>query len=126
MRTTIFRLGEDGDVVPLVTEEPRLVSQPDLDGEPLTGVRVHEIERRGEIELQQVEIAAGGHYVMHSSPKLAFCHVVRGSGRLGLPDGTALNYEGPETYVFHPNTRHDWHDITADTLLAVAIVPDDD
>lgn len=124
MRTTIFDLGADGQVHVRVDEEPTFVPQSEFDGAPLVGVRLHELENRGDIELQLVEIAAGGHYVMHSSPKLAFCHIVRGSGHLGLPDGTSLAYEGPETYVFHPDTRHDWHDVRADTLLAVAIVPD--
>jgi len=35
-----------------------------------------------------------------------------------------VQYRGPETFVFHPGTLHDWHDVTEDTLLAVAIVPD--
>ncbi|MGH2429788.1 MAG: hypothetical protein ACRDGV_13080 [Candidatus Limnocylindria bacterium] len=122
MRVTVFGI-DGGEVSADVREAPELDPVPDLDGRPLRGVRVHRIEDRGEVELQLVEIAAGGGYVMHSSPKLAFCHIVRGRGKLGLPSGRALAYAGPETYVFHPGTLHDWHDIEEDTLLAVAIVP---
>jgi hypothetical protein len=53
---------------------------------------------------------------------LAFCQIVRGRGRLGLPDGRSLAYEGPELYVFLPDTLHDWHDVEEDTLLAVCLV----
>lgn len=124
MKVTVFDLGPDGNVVPSVDERPLFDPFEEFDGKPLDSVQLHEIETRGDIELQLVHIAAGGHFAMHSSPKLAFCHVVTGAGRLGLPDGRELTYKGPETYVFHPDTLHDWHDVTADTLLAVAIVPD--
>ncbi|MFA9429646.1 cupin domain-containing protein [Egicoccus sp. AB-alg2] len=124
MRTTRFDATPDGGVRVVVDEAPAFAPMPDWNGETLNGVRLHEIERRGDIELQLVEIAAGGSFVMHASPKLAFCHVVRGAGRLGLPGGESLAYRGPETYVFHPGALHDWHDVEEDTLLAVAIVPD--
>ena len=123
MRVTVFRNDEDG-VSPQVTAAPTLEPLPDWDGQALSGVRLHSIEERGDIQLQLVEIDAGGHFVMHSSPKLAFCHIVRGAGRLGMPGGRSLAYRGPETYVFHPDTLHDWHDVTEATLLAVAIMPD--
>lgn len=123
MRVTVFDL-VDEQVVPNVDEHPVFEPFEQFAGKPLDGVRLHEIETRGDIELQLVEIAAGGHFAMHSSPRLAFCHVVRGAGKLGLPNGRALGYHGPETYVFHHDTPHNWHDVTEDTLLAVAIVPD--
>ena len=123
MRVTVFDI-VNGEISANVREAPELDPVPYLDRQALHGVGVYRIEDRGEVELQLVEIAAGGGYVMHSSPKLAFCHIVRGRGKLGLPTGSALDYVGPETYVFHPGTLHDWHDIEEDTLLAVAIVPD--
>ena len=125
MRTTIVTLSAAGVPVPVVDPEPTFSAFEEWDSAPLHGVRLHEIETRGAIELQLVEIAAGGEFVMHSSPKLAFCHVVRGAGLLGFPDGSAQAYRGPETFVFHPGTPHDWHDVLEDTLLAVAIMPDD-
>lgn len=124
MRVTIFELDENGTVRPRIDSAPAFEPFTEFDGEPLHGVRLHEIAQRGDIESQLVEIAAGGKFAMHSSPKLAFCHIVRGAGKLGLPDGSDLDYRGPETYVFLPNTLHDWHEVTEDTLLAVAIVPD--
>lgn len=124
MKTTIFQLDQDGEVRPIVDATPTFAAFESFEGEPLDGVHLHEIVTRGEIELQHVRIAAGGHFVMHSSPKLAFCHIVEGEGKLGLPDGRALSYRGPETYVFLPDTCHDWHEVTFDTLLAVALMPD--
>lgn len=124
MRTTIFELDEKGAVRPRANDSPAFVPFTEFNGEPLHKVRLHEIGQRGDIELQLVEISSGGHFAMHSSPKLAFCHIVRGAGRLGLPDGRDVDYRGPETYVFLPDTLHDWHDVIEDTLLAVAIVPD--
>jgi quercetin dioxygenase-like cupin family protein len=124
MRTTIFQLDQRGAVQPAVDEVPAFDAFETFDGRPLERVHLHQIATRGDIELQHVRIAAGGHFVMHSSPKLAFCHIIAGEGKLGLPDGRSLPYRGPETYVFLPDTLHDWHDVTVDTLLAVAIVPD--
>jgi len=124
MRTTVFDLDAEGTVVADVRDDPTFAALEAWEGGPLDRVRLHVIEVRGPTELQLVEIAAGGSFVMHSSPKLAFCHIVRGRGVLGLPDGRDLAYWGPETYVFHPHTLHDWHDVAEDTLLAVAIVPD--
>lgn len=121
MRTTIFEL--DGDRVrPGVTFSPDWKPFEEYDGKPLEQVRLSEFLQVPGAELQLVEIAAGGHFVMHSSPDVAFCQVVRGRGKLGLPDGTALDYEGPELYVFLPDTLHDWHDIEEDTLLSVCLV----
>lgn len=123
MRVTVF-VNEEQGVSPRVTDAPTLEPLLAWEGMALSGVTLHTIEERGEVQLQLVEIAAGGHFVMHSSPKLAFCHVVRGAGHLGMPGGRSLAYRGPETYVFHPDTLHDWHDVTETTLLAVAIMPD--
>ena len=92
------------------------------DGKPLQGVRLVVVERLALGEIQLVEIAAGGRFAMHTSPDVAFCQVVRGRGKLGLPDGGELAYQGPELYVFHPGARHDWHDVEEDTLLSVCLV----
>ena len=121
MRTTIFRI--DGDrVVPDVEEKPPWQPFTEYDGKPLDRVRLVELLTVSGAELQLVEIAAGGSFVMHSSPDVAFCQVVRGRGKLGLPDGRELDYQGPELYVFLPDTLHDWHNIEEDTLLSVCLV----
>jgi quercetin dioxygenase-like cupin family protein len=121
MRTTVFEL-ESGEVVTSVQDEPAWQPFEEYDGRPLERVRVQDLaEPRGGL-VRLVEIRAGGSFAMHSSPDVAFCQIVRGRGKLGLPDGRALNYRGPELYVFLPDTLHDWHDIEEDTLLSVCLV----
>jgi quercetin dioxygenase-like cupin family protein len=121
MRTTIFDL-QDGSVEARVEESPRLEPLAEYDGKPLKGVRVRDLIEPPGALIQLVEIAAGGQFAMHSSPDVAFCQVIRGRGKLGLPDGRELDYEGPELYVFLPGTLHDWHAIAEDTLLSVCLV----
>ena len=121
MRTTIFDL-QDGSVEARVEESPRLEPLAEYDGKPLKGVRVRDLIEPPGALIQLVEIAAGGQFAMHSSPDVAFCQVISGRGKLGLPDGRELDYEGPELYVFLPGTLHDWHAIAEDTLLSVCLV----
>ena len=121
MRATIFEL-RAGSVVTNVQDEPDWQPFEEYDGKPLERVRVQDLsEPRGAL-VQLVEIGAGGSFAMHSSPDVAFCQVVRGRGRLGLPDGRELEYRAPELYVFLPGTLHDWHDVEEDTLLSVCLV----
>ena len=121
MRTTIF--STDGERITYSTmEEPRWEPFEEYDGKPLSRVNLFEILEARHGELQMVQIGAGGHFAMHTSPDLAFCQVVRGRGKLGLPDGTALEYEAPELYVFLPGSLHDWHDVEEDTLLSVCLI----
>jgi quercetin dioxygenase-like cupin family protein len=121
MRTTVFEL--DGDrVAPRVSESPSWQPFEEYEGKPLERVRAWDIAEPPGGLLQLVEIGAGGHFAMHSSPDVAFCQIVRGRGRLGLPDGSELAYTGPELFVFLPGTLHDWHAIEEDTLLSVCLV----
>ena len=125
MKTTIF--STDGESVTYSTvEEPRWEPFEEYDGRPLNRVNLFEILDARHGELQMVQIRAGGHFAMHTSPDVAFCQVVRGRGKLGLPDGTALGYEAPELYVFLPGSLHDWHDIEVDTLLSVCLIKQND
>jgi quercetin dioxygenase-like cupin family protein len=121
MRVTFFELDDDS-VRPGVSAEPPWEPFKEYDGEPLTDVDVVGLDTSERAELQLVRIRAGGHFVMHSSPHLAFCQIVSGRGRLRLPDGRSLDYEGPELYVFRPDTLHEWYDVAEDTLLSVCIV----
>jgi quercetin dioxygenase-like cupin family protein len=120
MKATIFSL-RDGKLVTEISESP---AQPfeEFDGKALESVTRVDIHSGAGVEMQFVEIKAGGHFAMHSSPVIAFCQIVRGKGKLGLPEGAALDYAAPELYVFMPNTLHDWHDIEEDTLLSVCLV----
>jgi quercetin dioxygenase-like cupin family protein len=121
MRVTIFD-AKDGRVSADVAVEPAWQPFAEFDRKPLRGVRLVEVRSMSNGDVQLVHIAAGGHFAMHSSPDVAFCQVVRGRGRLGLPEGQELSYEGPELYVFLPGTLHDWHDVEEDTLLSVCLV----
>jgi quercetin dioxygenase-like cupin family protein len=121
MRVTSFTAEGDRTGVQ-VTPQPDWAPFTEYDGKPLRGVRLEVVEPLPQAEIQLVEIAAGGHFAMHTSPDVAFCQIVRGRGRLGLPDGTELPYQAPELYVFHPGSLHDWHDVEQDTLLSVCLV----
>jgi quercetin dioxygenase-like cupin family protein len=121
MRTTVFEL-QGGAVASAVREEPTWEPFEEYDGKPLERVRVQDLLEPPGALIQLVEIAAGGQFAMHSSPDVAFCQIVRGRGKLGLPDGRAIDYQGPELYVFQPGTLHDWHDVEEDTLLSVCLV----
>lgn len=121
MRTTYFHAGDEG--VRTEADEPELAPLTEFDGRPLEGVRSVDLATVGDLQPQIVEIAAGGHFAMHSSPDVAFCQIVRGAGRLGLPDGRELTYDGPQLYIFLPDTEHDWHAVAEDTLLSVCLIP---
>ncbi len=121
MRTTIFEV-RSGGVVTNVQEEPDWQPFEEYDGKPLDRVRVQDLVEPPGALIQLVEIAAGGSIAMHSSPDVAFCQVVRGRGKLGLPDGRELDYAAPELYVFLPGTLHDWHGVEQHTLLSVCLV----
>jgi quercetin dioxygenase-like cupin family protein len=89
MRTTLFEL-HSGTVVTDVRDEPKWQPFEEYDGQPLERVRVHDVIEPPRALVQLVELAAGGSFAMHSSPDVAFCQVVRGRGKLGLPDGREL------------------------------------
>lgn len=121
MRVTIFE--RDGEAVRAdVREEPPWQPFAQWQGQPLTGVHRVDLLRLPRAELQQVHLRAGGHFVMHTSPELAFCQIVYGRGVLALPDGARLPYQGPELYVFQPGTLHEWTEIAQDTLLSVCLL----
>jgi quercetin dioxygenase-like cupin family protein len=121
MRTTVFE-HRDGVVqaAPLERQDWNRLDQ--YDGMPLERVRDVEVLEHPQALIQLVEIGAGGSFAMHSSRDVAFCQIVRGRGKLGLPGGREIAYGAPELYVFLPDTLHDWHDVEEDTLLSVCIV----
>ncbi len=121
MRVTTFT-AEDGRVGVRVEETPPWEPFDEYEGKRLDRVRLVVVEKLPLGEIQLVEIGAGGRFAMHTSPDIAFCQILRGRGKLGLPDGREVPYEGPELYVFHPGSLHDWHDVEEDTLLSVCLV----
>jgi quercetin dioxygenase-like cupin family protein len=120
MRTTIFTV-EGERVVPRVVERPRWQPLEEYDGKPLERVRADDLIALPDVLMQLVEIGARGQFAMHSSPDIAFCQIIRGKGRVGLPDGGEIAYTSPELYVFLPGTLHDWHSVDEDTLLSVCL-----
>jgi hypothetical protein len=86
MRVTVFR-GTDGEVSAEVSTSPTWEPLEEYDGKPLHQVRLAVVDRLPSGEIQLVEIAAGGHFAMYTNPDVAFCQIVRGRGKLGLPDG---------------------------------------
>jgi quercetin dioxygenase-like cupin family protein len=121
MRVTTYTQ-QDGTVHAAVEERPDWQPFERYDGMPLDGVELVELGRTAEAEWQLVRIAAGGHFAMHSSSDIAFCQIIEGAGTLRLPGGRELTYRGPELYVFHPDTLHEWDAVTDDTLLSVCLV----
>ena len=121
MRITTFT-ERDGTVDTDITKT--LAWQPfeEYDGKPLDSVGLVELGQTPEAEFQLVRIAAGGHFAMHSSSDIAFCQIIEGAGTLRLPGGRELTYRGPELYVFHPDTLHEWDAVTDDTLLSVCLI----
>jgi hypothetical protein len=93
MRTTVFEL-VSGEVMPSVQSEPAWQPFEEYDSKPLERVRVQDLLEPPGALIQLVEIRAGGSFAMHSSPDVAFCQVVRGRGKLGLPGGRELEYRG--------------------------------
>ncbi|MGH2751654.1 MAG: hypothetical protein ACRDK3_12395 [Actinomycetota bacterium] len=81
-----------------------------------------ELEQVPNAELQLVRIRSGGHFVMHTSPDVAYCQIIKGRGTLVLPEEHTISYSGPELYVFMPGTLHEWRDIEEETLLSVCLV----
>jgi quercetin dioxygenase-like cupin family protein len=121
MRVTTFS-ESGGDVNASVTEQPHWQPFDEYEGLSLEKVKLVEIGRSGRAEFQLVKIEAGGNFAMHTSPDVAFCQIVRGRGKLGLPGDREIAYEGPELFIFHPGSYHDWHSIEEDTLLSVCLV----
>jgi quercetin dioxygenase-like cupin family protein len=121
MRVTTFTVSGE-DVYASAEEDPVWKPFEEYDGQPLKDVRLVAISQVPGAEFQLVEIEAGGSFVMHTSPDVAFCQIIRGRGKLGLPEDREVEYRGPELYIFHPGSYHDWHDIEVDTLLSVCLV----
>jgi quercetin dioxygenase-like cupin family protein len=74
----------------------------------------------GRVVLNQFE--PGAEAPPHSADQFAFIQVVRGRGKLGLPDGSDVAYAGPHLFLFQPGTRHTWHDVEEETLLSICLV----
>jgi quercetin dioxygenase-like cupin family protein len=120
VQTTIWRL-TDGSVDPQVADG--LAWQPStFEGEPVPGVEDVVLHESPNGTMLLIRMRAPGGYPMHAGQDFAFCQVVEGRGKVGLPDGRTVSFNGPELYIFEPGTTHDWHDLAEDTLLAICLV----
>lgn len=121
MKVTIYEV-EGSKVAKDVIPEPDWREFSSYDGKALDLVDLVELRTVANAELQMVRIRRDGHFVMHSSPEVAFCQIVAGRGSLILPGNQIVKYAAPELYVFMPGSLHEWRDIQEDTLLSVCLV----
>ena len=121
MKVTIYGV-QGSKVTKEVIPEPDWKKFSSYDGKALELVDLVELRSVANAELQMVRIRRDGHFVMHSSPDVAFCQIVAGRGSLILPRSEIVEYTAPELYVFMPGSLHEWRDIQEDTLLSVCLV----
>ncbi|MGH2776999.1 MAG: hypothetical protein ACRDJT_16425 [Actinomycetota bacterium] len=121
MKATIYGV-QESRVTREVIPEPDWKKFSSYDGKTLVLVDLVELRSVRNAELQMVRIRRDGHFVMHSSPDVAFCQIVAGRGSLILPGNQIVGYNAPELYVFMPGSLHEWSDIQEDTLLSVCLV----
>lgn len=121
MKVTIYEV-EGSKVAKDVIPEPDWKEFSSYDNKALDRVDLVELRTVANAELQMVRIRRDGHFVMHSSPDVAFCQIVAGRGSLILPGDQIVKYTAPELYVFMPGSLHEWRDIQEDTLLSVCLV----
>ena len=119
MRTTVFKL-VDGQVEPEVCEVPPWA---DADEFGQVAAEMHH-SPNGTTVLYR--IPAGCTVPIHAGPNYALCQIISGRGKLVLPSGQELDYQGPELFTFEPGALHGWRDVVEDTLLTVCEVKDKD
>lgn len=111
----------DGQVV--ATElAPQWQQLGEWQGVPFRGISFTALLEAGPGQAVLNRFDAGAEAPLHSAEQFAFIQVVRGRGRLGLPDGTEVAFEGPHLFLFQPGTRHTWHAIEEETLLSICLV----
>jgi quercetin dioxygenase-like cupin family protein len=115
MRTTVFKL-IDEKVEPEICEVPPWA---DADENGQISADMHK-SPNGATTLYR--IPAGREVPIHAGPNYALCQIVSGRGKLVLPSGQALEYVGPELFMFEPGALHGWRDVVEDTLLTVCEV----
>lgn len=94
----------------------------EVNGQRVEGVSVANIPFMPHAQAHFVRIEAGGSFVLHTGPESGFVQVVRGRGKLVLPEGTRVPYVAPELFLFEPQTLHGWGDIEEDTLMASCLI----
>jgi quercetin dioxygenase-like cupin family protein len=111
----------DGEVVatPL---EPEWKQLEEWQGVPFRGISFSALLDAGTGQAVLNLFAPGAEAPEHSADQFAFIQIVRGRGKMGLPDGTEVSFDGPHLFLFQPGTRHTWHDVEEETLLSICLV----
>jgi quercetin dioxygenase-like cupin family protein len=104
----------------LGTCEPDLATLSEIEGEPAVGVRVWSRDV-GPSRIEVIELDVGARLPMHAGPHFATCQVVRGRGKLGLPDGD-VPFDGPALFTFEAGADHSWHSIEEPTVMTTCVV----
>ena len=118
--THVLLNGTDVDVD--VVDDLQFTPLHEVNGQRIEGVSVANIPFMPNAQAHFVRIEAGGNFVLHTGPESGFVHVVRGRGKLVLPEGTRVHYVAPELFLFKPQTLHGWGDIEEDTLMAACLI----
>jgi quercetin dioxygenase-like cupin family protein len=115
MRTTVFTMAE-GEVTVSRSDAPPW-ADPDDNGQVAA-----EVHRSPNGTTVFYHIPIGCSVPVHAGPNYSVCQIVTGRGKLVLPSGQEIDYQGPELYVFEPGALHGWRDVVEDTMLTVADV----
>lgn len=118
-RMDLTLLGVGGTVAG--TDRPAPTPLEEVEGTPVTGVRLWARDIGARVRVEVIEIDVGGELPMHAGPHFATCQVVRGRGQLGLPAGDVA-FDGPAMFTFEPGASHSWHSIEEPTLMTTCVV----
>jgi quercetin dioxygenase-like cupin family protein len=111
----------DGNVVARKLE-PEWQKLETWQGVPFRGISFSALLEAGPGQVVLNHFEEGAEAPEHSADQFAFIQVVRGRGKVGLPDGSEVAFDGPHLFLFQPGTRHTWHDVEEETLLSICLV----
>jgi quercetin dioxygenase-like cupin family protein len=112
---------QDGNVTATALD-PRWQRLESWQGVPFRGISFAALLEAGPGQAVLNHFDRGAEAPTHSADQFAFIQVVRGRGKMGLPDGTAVAFEAPHLFLFQPGTRHSWIDVEEETLLSICLV----
>ena len=102
--------------------EPEWEKLEEWQGVPFRGISFSALLEAGPGQVVLNHFEPGAVAPPHSAEQFAFIQVVRGRGKVGLPDGSEVAYDGPHLFLFQPGARHTWHDVEEETLLSICLV----
>jgi quercetin dioxygenase-like cupin family protein len=102
--------------------EPEWKKLEEWHGVPFRGISFSALLEAGSAQVALNHFEPEADAPPHSADQFCFIQVVRGRGKVGLPDGSEVVYEGPHLFLFQPGTHHTWHDVEEETLLSICLV----